>query len=86
MKKLFPRSLAGQLIALTLMAVAVAQIISFLVFWDDRRVAIRVAIREQVFDRTISVVRLLQETHPSQHEAVLRAARTGRLHFSLSIY
>jgi len=83
MKKLFPRSLAGQLIALTLAAVAIAQIISLIVFWDDRRVAIRAAIREQVFERTISIVRLLQETHPSQHAALLRAGGTGRLFFSL---
>jgi len=83
MRKLVPRSLAGQLIALTLAAVAIAQIISFIVFWDDRRAAIRAAIREQVFERTISAVQLLRETDPSQHDALLRAVGTGRLHFSL---
>ena len=79
--RLLPRSLAGQLIVLLLLALVVAQAVSFAIFLDERREAVRTAAREHVLMRVASTARLLNDTPPALHERIVRTASTRRLHF-----
>ncbi len=82
--RVLPRSLGGQLIVLLLGALLVAQVLIAVIFLDERAVALRMAGREQVLERTAAVVRLLQDTPDSLHGRVLAAASTRTLVFSLT--
>ena len=84
MKRLWPRSLAGQMIALLLLALVISQGISLAIFLDERRVALRAAERAQVLSRTAAVVRLLAETPHELGLRVTEAASTPRLGFWLA--
>ncbi len=84
MRRLWPRTLAGQLVLLLLLALFGAQLLSFLIFADERRLALLAAGREQVIARTAAVVRLLAETPPELHRRIVRAASSDRLRFSIS--
>ena len=79
--RLLPRSLAGQLIVLLLLALVVAQAVSFAIFLDERREAVRTAAREHVLMRVASTARLLNDTPSALHERIVRTASTRRLHF-----
>lgn len=83
MTRLWPKTLAAQLIVSLLLALIAAQVIALAIFADERRMAIATAKREQVLSRTASIVRVLRETPPAMHEQVLAAASTRRLSFSL---
>ena len=72
--RLWPRSLAGQLIAALLLALIVAQIVTLIIFAGERSNLAVTTIRGQVLERTASVVRVLNQTEPSLHRRVLRAA------------
>lgn len=84
MKRLLPRTLAGQMIALLLLALLGAQTLSFWFFFDERRAAVRAAARGHVFSRTGSIVRLLAETPPRLHGDILDAVSNRRLRFWVS--
>ncbi|GBD42727.1 Osmolarity sensor protein EnvZ [bacterium HR40] len=84
MTRLWPRTLAGQLVLLLLGALLVAQAASFVIFRDERRSAFLVRGREQVLERTVSLVHLLRETPPELHERIVRAASGGNLAFALA--
>ncbi len=84
MKRLLPQTLAGQMIALLLLALVGSQILSFWFFFDERRAAVRAAARGHVFSRTGSVVRLLGETPPRLHAKILDTTSNPRLRFWLS--
>ena len=79
-----PKSLAGQLALLLLIALAVAQGVSVALFAWERMEALRDAHRENAVARTATVARLLRDTPPALHEAVIAAASTGITRFSLS--
>ncbi|WP_237151973.1 ATP-binding protein [Oryzibacter oryziterrae] len=81
--RLLPRSLAAQLTILLLAAVLVAQTLTTLIFAESRRSAIDAAAREQVLGRTATLVRLIEETPPEQHEHILAASSSNRLHYSI---
>jgi signal transduction histidine kinase len=83
LRKLWPTRLAGQLIALLLLALLLAQAISFWIFLDERRLAVQSANRLQILSRTASIVRLLEDTPPAVHGQILRAASTPLLRFWL---
>jgi len=83
MRRVWPRSLAWQLIVLLLLALVLAQAISLLIFADERRLALLAANREDVLARTATIVRLLDEAPPVLHERLLASASTGRLRFWL---
>jgi len=83
-KRLLPQTLAGQMIALLLLALIGSQLLSFWFFFDERRAAVRAAARGQVFSRTGSIVRLLTQTPPRLHAQILDAASNPRLRFWLS--
>ena len=84
MKRLLPRSLAGRLIALLLLALVAAQAISFVIFADERRLAVRDAGRQHIVARTASIIRLLQDTPPELHHRVIETANTQNLKVWLS--
>ncbi len=83
MKRLLPKTLTGQLIALVLLTLLISQIAGFLFYWEERREAVREIIHDQVVFRTISLVRLLGTENPESHAAILRAASSRNLHFGL---
>ena len=82
--RLAPKSLAGQLTALLLLALAAAQGVAVALFAWERIEALHHAHRENAVTRAATVVRLLGETPPALHEAVIAAASTGITHFSLA--
>jgi len=82
-RKLLPTSLAGQLIAVLLLALIAAQIASMLILHDDRRLAFIFVARQEVMSRTASVVRLLNQTDPALHGTIVDAASSRRLRFSI---
>jgi len=79
MKRLLPRSLAGRLIALLLLALVAAQAISFIIFADERQLAVRDVGRRHIIARTVSIIRLLQDTPPSLHRRIVGTANTESL-------
>ncbi len=84
LKALLPRSLAGQMIALLLLALVVAQGVTLAIYLDERRHAVRAAERAQVISRLVSVVRLLGDTPPELSERITRTASGPRLGFWLA--
>ena len=82
--RLVPRSLAGQLGLLLLIALAVAQAVAVVLFAWERIEAVRHAHRDNVVLRAATVARLLRETPPALHESVVAAASTGFVRFSLT--
>ena len=84
MKRFLPKSLAGQLIAVLLLALVVAQIASFHILRDDRRLAFIFVAQQEVMSRTASVVQLLNETEPALHATIVNAASSRRLKFQLA--
>ena len=63
---LWPRSLGGQLVALLLIALIVAQAFTLWIFTDERRGALVDQARGSIVSRTAAIVRLLEET-PEPH-------------------
>ena len=82
--RLAPKSLAGQLTLLLLIALAVAQGVAVAFFALERIEAVRHAQRDDVILRTVTVARLLANTPPALHDAVLATASTGLTRFLLS--
>ncbi|MDJ0685244.1 MAG: ATP-binding protein [Alphaproteobacteria bacterium] len=80
----YPRSLAGRLIALLLLALAGSHAISLAILSDERRLALRAAAREAAVERIVAVHALLQQTPPELHRAVLDAASSPSLQFRVS--
>ncbi|MDP6172800.1 MAG: hypothetical protein QGF09_01365 [Rhodospirillales bacterium] len=83
-KRLWPKSLAEQMIALMLITLFGAQIIGFAIFTDERRLAVRSVMRQQILTRTASVARLLKSTPKALHQNVVDSATTRRLRFQLA--
>ncbi len=84
LRRLWPTRLAGQLIGLLLLALILAQAISFWIFLDERRLAVQAANRLQILSRTASIIRLLEDTPPALHEQILHTASTPLLRFWLA--
>ena len=83
-KKMWPKSLAGQLIVVLMLALIVAQLASFAILHDDRRLAFIFASQQNVISRTVSVVRLLNTSEPGLHPTIVSSASSRRLRFKLS--
>jgi signal transduction histidine kinase len=81
LRRLWPQRLAGQLIALLLLALILAQAASILILADERRAAIRTAERKQILERTATIVRLIESTPPALHEQIVRTASVHHLRF-----
>ena len=82
--RLVPRSLAGQLTLLLLLALAVAQGVAVSLFAWERIEAVRDAHRDNAVLRTATVARLLRDTPPGLHDSVIAAASTEFARFSLT--
>src|SRR5690606_8568190 len=85
MKWYWTQSLTSQLIGLMLLALAVSQGISFLIYWDERGQALRQAAKEEFLVRTASVARLLEATPAVYHPDILRAVDTTYTRFWLTM-
>ena len=82
--RLAPKSLAGQLTLLLLLALAVAQGVAVALFAWERIEALRHAHRDNALARTATVARLLGDTPPGLHDSVIAAASTELARFSLT--
>ena len=82
--RLAPTSLAGQLTLLLLLALAVAQGVAVALFAWERLEALHDAHRDNAVLRTATVARLLGDTPPGLHDAVIAAASTDLARFSLT--
>ena len=81
---ILPRSLAGQLIALSLAAIVVTQLFSLWLFTDERRLALLELAGGRVVARTVTLVELLDETPPALHNQIRRAASSPLTHYWIS--
>ena len=79
-----PKSLAGQLTLLLLLALAAAQGVAVALFAWERMEALRDAHRDDAVLRTATVARLLGDTPPALHDSVIAAASTELARFSLT--
>ena len=79
-----PKSLAGQLTLLLLLALAAAQGVAVALFAWERMEALRDAHRDNAVLRTATVARLLGDTPPGLHDSVIAAASTDLTRFSLT--
>ena len=84
MRRLWPASLAGQLVLIVLIALALGQALSFLIFADERRLALRAASREQILARTAGLARLLGEIPQALQDSVLSASSGAQVRFGLA--
>lgn len=80
----WPKSLAGQLTLVLVLALLIAQSLVFVLFAGERVQALRTAYRENVVVRTAALVRLIEETPPALHERILQAASSQLVRFSLT--
>ncbi|MGI9486546.1 MAG: ATP-binding protein [Geminicoccaceae bacterium] len=84
LKRLWPKRLAGQMIALLLLALVLAQLVTLMIFADERRFAIRAADRSQLLGRAVSVVRLLENSPDTLHQQILETASDPKMRYWLS--
>jgi signal transduction histidine kinase len=70
---LFPKSLAGRLALLLILTLVLAQSLSFALFSGERIAAFRIAYREDLFVRLVSLVSLIEESSPEVQQRVLAA-------------
>ena len=82
--RLAPRSLAGRLTLLLLLALAIAQGIAVFLFAEERVEAVRHAHRDNVMVRAGTVARLLADTPSALHGPIVSAASTDFVRFTLT--
>jgi signal transduction histidine kinase len=80
----FVNSLSGQLILVVIATLVLAQFVSFLLFADERSLAIRAAIGFEAAGRAANVARLIEEAPTDLKESILRAANSPLIRFDLS--
>ena len=81
---LFPKTLAGRIVLLMLVAVVLSQVTSFGFMLEERSKAIRTSARTQIVERTVSVIRLLEQTPVTMHDNILTAAGSSQLRLWVS--
>ncbi len=85
MSRLWPRSMTGQLVAILLLALVLAQLVTFAILQGERQSTIEAIGREQVLERAAALVRLVDETtETGERRRALRAFSTRRLRFWLA--
>ena len=82
--RLWPKSLAAQLLAWLLCVLVLAQVVTLLVYLDERKTVVRAAGHTEVLSRTATLVRLLITTPTEFHNRIVRTASGPRLRFWLS--
>ncbi len=83
MRWLLPRSLRGRLIMLMLAALVLAQALSLWLFLDERSFAVRSALSYEAADRAANIVTLLQQAPADLRPAILRAANSPFVRFTI---
>lgn len=84
MKRLLPKSLAGQMIALLLLALVASHFVSAVIFEDERRASVRSAIREEAITAIATASKLLLDTPEANRKRVVRQMSSRRLRYWLS--
>ena len=79
----WPTTLRGRLLALLLLALGATQMVALGFFFDERRLAIRAALREEAVARIASVALLLEKTPADEQAGLLAAASTPLMQFRL---
>lgn len=79
----WPRSLAGQLVVLLLLAVVVAQGAAFWLFADERRAALDTLRYRHIVDRIATVVRMVKAVPAEQQRELVQAAAGPELRLRL---
>ena len=84
MKRLWNRSLTARFVAIMLLALALSQAISFVLFMDERGQALYRAAKAEFLSRSASVAQVLESTPPALRNDILRASNTGYSRFWVS--
>ena len=84
MKRLFPQSLAGQMIVLLLLALVASHVVSAFIFEDERRASVRDAVREEAITAIATSTLLLLDTPTQVRRRVVRQVSSRRLRYWLS--
>lgn len=82
--RLLPKSFAGRLTALLLIALVIAQAVAFALFAHERREAFHRVFRDTVVTRTASVATLIGEVSPDLHDRVIASAQSRSSRFWLA--
>ncbi len=81
--RLVPRSLRGRLVLIILAALALAQFTSLWFFAGERSLAVQAALGQEAAARAANVAMLLEKADPANVPAILRAANSPLVQFSL---
>lgn len=84
MIRLWNRSLTTRFVAIMLLALALSQGISFLLFADERGQALYRAMKAEFLSRSATVAQVLESTPPALRNDILRASDTGYSRFWVS--
>lgn len=83
-KKTVPCSLCGRLVALMLLALVLAQLVSVAVYRHERARAMRQTVRDECLGRAASAVRLMEASPGGRRDELLEAAGTPLARYWLS--
>jgi len=83
MRWLVPKSLAGQMVALLMLALVAGHVAAIAIFADERREAVRQATRGQVVSRTAAVVKTLAATPDPLRPIIARSLSSDILTVTL---
>jgi len=84
MKRFWMRSLTGQWIALTLVALAASQILFYYIYRAEQARTVLELRRDEFLGRAAAVARLMNTVDPGLHPEILRATNTGVVRFWLT--
>ncbi|MEC9403748.1 MAG: ATP-binding protein [Pseudomonadota bacterium] len=74
LSRLWPSTLASQLIILLLAAIVAAQAFSIWIFQDERRIALVAAARDNLLSRAVSLAELMEDTPANLQDRILVAS------------
>ena len=83
-KRLWPRSLRGQMVALVLVGLGLAQVLGFVIYRSQQRSELQALRDEFVLTRIVSVARLLADTPPALHPRIVQTAGSRSLRLALA--
>ncbi|MDQ0472012.1 ATP-binding protein [Labrys wisconsinensis] len=84
MTRLWTRSLAAQIVALMLLALAVSQGIAVLIFWDERGQALWKAAKSEFLSRTASLAEVIEASPAALRQDMIDASATSYTRFWVS--
>ena len=83
LRRLFPQSLGGQLLAMLLLALAITQGLGLFLLTDERNRAVRAALGLEAAGRAANVALLLEDAHADLRLSILRAANSPLVRFEV---